>query len=131
MSETNFSAKDRRSILVVEDETIIAWDIALQLRDLGFEVLGPVATGEEAIELAGRLQPHLVLMDIHLGSPMDGLTAAQIIRTQFDISSVFLSAFQGTTHEERALLAKPAGYLAKPFTEEELRAAVTSALSAR
>ncbi len=83
----------KRTILVVEDERIIARDIAMQLCDLGYEPLGPADTGEQAIEMAGQLRPDLVLMDVHLGSAMDGIEAAQAIRTQFDIPTVFLSAF--------------------------------------
>ena len=64
------------AILVVEDDAIIAWDIAMQLRALGYQTLGPASTGALAIELAGRMRPALVLMDIHLKGPMDGITAA-------------------------------------------------------
>jgi len=67
----------KRQILVVEDERLIARDIAMQLRNLGYEPLGPAHTGEQAIETAGQLRPDLVLMDVHLGSAMDGIEAAQ------------------------------------------------------
>ena len=117
----------KRKILVVEDERLIARDIAMQLRDLGYEPLGQADTGEQAIEMAGRLRPDLVLMDVHLGSAMDGIDAAQTIRTQFDIPSVFLSAFSGDANRARAQLAKPAGYLAKPFEEYELREVIEAA----
>lgn len=115
-------------ILIVEDETIIAMDIAMQLRDLGYEPLGPAVTGAQAIEIAGRLRPRLVLMDIHLGSQMDGIAAAQEIRSQYDIACVFLSAFTGDESQARAKRTNPAGYLAKPFTENELRTVLVGAL---
>ncbi|MCV2369168.1 response regulator [Roseateles oligotrophus] len=111
----------KRKNLVVEDERLIARDIAMQLCDLCYEPLGPAGTGEQAIEMAGELRPDLVLMDVHLGSAMDGIAAAQGIRTQFDIATAFLSAFSGDADRARAQLAKPAGYLAKPFEEHELR----------
>lgn len=117
----------KRKILVVEDERIIARDIAMQLCDLGYEPLGPAHTGEQAIEMAGELRPDLVLMDVHLGSAMDGIEAAQAIRTQFDIATVFLSAFSGDAKSARAQLAKPAGYLAKPFEDYELREVIAAA----
>ena len=117
----------KRKILVVEDERLIARDIAMQLCILGYEPLGPAGTGEQAIEMAAELRPDLVLMDVHLGSAMDGIDAAQTIRTQFDIATVFLSAFSGDANRARAQLAKPAGYLAKPFEEYALREAIEAA----
>ena len=116
------------AILVVEDDAIIAWDIALQLRGLGYQSLGPAATGARAIELAGNLRPALVLMDIHLRGPMDGIAAALSIRAQFDVPSVFLSAFAGEGSLSRAEAARPAGYIAKPFTEHDLRTVLAAAL---
>ncbi len=114
-------------VLVVEDDAIIAWDIAMQLKDLGYQTAGPAKTGELAIEIASRLRPTLVLMDIHLASAMDGISAAQTIRSQFDIPSIFVSAFNGDASRERAMLAKPAGYLTKPFSEHQLSAALEEA----
>lgn len=116
-------------ILIVEDESIIAMDIAMQLCNLGYEPLGPARTGEQAIEMVERLRPQLVLMDINLATQMDGITVAQKIRTQFDIPCLFLSAFTGEDIQARAKLTDPAGYLAKPFTELELRTVMAAALA--
>lgn len=66
----------KRKILVVEDERLIARDIAMQLCDLGHEPLGPADTGEQAIVMVRELRPDLVLMDVHLGSAMDGIETA-------------------------------------------------------
>lgn len=52
----------------------------MQLQELGFEALGPVSTGEKAVEMAARECPDLVLMDVHLASAMYGLAAAQTLR---------------------------------------------------
>ncbi|MDC8771796.1 response regulator [Roseateles albus] len=117
----------KRKILVVEDERLIARDIVMQLRILGYEPLGPIDTGEQAIEMAGVLRPDLVLMDVHLGNAMDGIEAAQAIRTQFEVPTVFLSAFSGEANSVRAELAKPVGYLAKPFEDYELREVIEAA----
>jgi len=122
------SAADQPAILVVEDDAIIAWDIALQLRALGYQALGPAATGAKAIELAASLRPALVLMDIHLRGPMDGIAAALAIRDGFDVPSVFLSAFAAEGGLARAQAARPAGYIAKPFTENDLSTVVAAAL---
>ena len=116
-------------ILVVEDEAIIARDIAVQLGELGYEALGPVNSGERAIELATQEQPDLVLMDIHLATAMDGITAAQQIRGLCAARIVFLSAFTGHGGLDRAKETRPAGYLAKPFDEFELRDMLRSVLT--
>lgn len=121
----------KASILVVEDDAIIAWDIALQLRGLGYEPLGPARTGEQAITLAGRLRPRLVLMDVHLKGDMNGVAAAIAIRKQFDVPSVFLSAFTVDSSLAGTQSAQPAGYIAKPFTEQDLRSVVEAALGDR
>jgi CheY-like chemotaxis protein len=122
------TALNRPRILVVEDEVIVAMDIAMQLRELGFEPVGHATRGEQAIELAGQLQPDLVLMDVQLASDMDGVTAAQAIRTQFGVPVVFLSAFDSAAAYDRAALTEPAGYITKPFDDYQLRAVVEAAL---
>ncbi len=120
---------NQRLILIVEDERLIARDIAMQLQDLGYDPVGPATTGEDAIEMAGRLRPQLVLMDVHLASAMDGIAAAQSIRSQYGIRSIFLSAFNAGATLERAKLADPFGYLAKPFMENELRDVIAVAFT--
>lgn len=122
------TALNRPRILVVEDEVIVAMDIAMQLRELGFEPVGHATRGEQAIELAGQLRPDLVLMDVQLASDMDGVTAAQAIRTQFGVPVVFLSAFDSAAAYDRAALTEPAGYITKPFDDYQLRAVVEAAL---
>jgi len=129
MLDSAANTVNKPQVLVVEDEAIIAMDIAVQLRDLGYEPLGPARTGEQAIEMAARLQPKLILMDIHLGTQMDGITAAQEIRTQSDIPCVFLSAFTAQETLVRAKRTKPAGYLAKPFTDYELKTLMATVLA--
>lgn len=115
-------------VLIVEDERLIARDIAMLLQELGYRTAGPATTGEQAIEMAQALQPQLVLMDVHLASSMDGVTAAQTIREQLDIPSLFLSAFDAGNSLARAQRARPVGFLVKPFTDCELQEAVAAAL---
>ena len=111
-------------ILVVEDEVIIAMDIAMQLRELGYEPIGHATQGEQAIEMTKQLEPDLVLMDVHLGSSMDGITAAAAIRAQSGTGIVFLSAFDTSANRARAEAVRPVGYITKPFDTEELRAVI-------
>ena len=118
---------NRPLILVVEDERLIARDIAMQLQGLGYTPVGPATTGEQAIEMAQELHPQMVLMDVHLASSMDGITAAQAIRSQFGIPTIFLSAFDAADSLERAKQVEPAGFLAKPFEEYQLRDVMAAA----
>jgi CheY-like chemotaxis protein len=127
MALVQTSSAVKRRILVVEDEAIIAMDIAKQLSELGYQPEGHATTGEQAIELAGQLRPDLVLMDIHLAGAMDGITAAQAIRKQFDLPCVFLSAFNADNNHHRASLTEPVAYITKPFAEYQLRDAMTAA----
>lgn len=115
-------------ILIVEDETIVARDIRGQLTELGYDPVGHATRGDEAIRMADELRPDLVLMDIQLAGVMDGIAAAQAIRTQFALPVVFLTAFSADYILERAKLTEPFGYLLKPFSERELRTVLTMAL---
>jgi diguanylate cyclase (GGDEF)-like protein/PAS domain S-box-containing protein len=119
------------SILVVEDEAIVARDIAEQLRELGYRVLGHAVNGAQAIDLAGQLRPDLILMDIALPGALDGIAAAEAIRAQWAIPVVFLSAFSDDSVLARATVAEPFGYLIKPFSERELRTVLEMALYKR
>lgn len=117
-----------RRILVVGDEAIAARDLSECLTHLGCEIVGTALSGPDAIEKAGRHRPDLILMDIVLQGPMDGVEAATHIRGHFDIPCVFLSASSDPTDLARAKIASPAGFLVKPFEEAGLRSAVEIAL---
>jgi PAS domain S-box-containing protein len=115
-------------ILIVEDENIVAMDIAATLRRLGYEVLGTAARGEQAVELAGQLTPDLVLMDIMLAGPMDGVQAAAAIRARRDVPVVFLTAYTDDRSIARATQTEPYGFIVKPYHDRDLRSAVEVAL---
>ncbi|MFZ4624879.1 MAG: putative bifunctional diguanylate cyclase/phosphodiesterase [Rhodoferax sp.] len=108
-------------ILIVEDEAIVARDIRLQLESLGYQAVGLASSGEQAVRLADQLRPDLVLMNIGLGTGMDGIAAALAIRACQSVPVVFLTAFAADDILERAMLAEPYGYILKPFSERELR----------
>jgi diguanylate cyclase (GGDEF)-like protein/PAS domain S-box-containing protein len=118
----------RIRVLVVEDEAIVARDIEQQLLELGYQVVAICATGEQALELAGQLRPALVLMDIQLAGEMDGIAAAQLIREQFALPVVFITAYSADEVLESAKLSEPYGYILKPFSERELRTVIEMAL---
>ncbi|MEO8359151.1 MAG: response regulator [Vicinamibacteria bacterium] len=116
------------SILIVEDEAIVALDIRQMLGELGYEVVASTPTGEEAVILAQELKPSVVLMDIHLARKMDGIEAANRIRKQSGTPVVFLTAFADAETLERAKLSEPFGYLIKPFDARYLRTAIEIAI---
>jgi diguanylate cyclase (GGDEF)-like protein len=111
-------------ILVVEDEAIVADDIQRTLVRLGYDVLPTAASGREAIEFARNLHPQLVLMDIRLQGPMDGIEAATVIRSECEIPIVCLTSHSDDATLARAMETAPSGYLLKPFGDRELRTAI-------
>ncbi len=119
----------KSTVLIVEDETIVAADLAGKLAMLGYEVAGSASTGEEAIESAYRLLPRLILMDIQLKGAMDGIEAAEAIHRVLDIPVIYLTAYSDLSTLERAKQSGPYGYILKPFEERELAAAIELTLS--
>ena len=118
----------QKQILVVEDEYAIAANLRLELTDLGYEVAGVAASGEEAVQLAEQTQPDLVLMDIALPGNLDGVEASEDIPDRYDIPVVFLTAYADEPTLRRAKLTEPYGYLVKPYAERELRTTIETAL---
>ena len=115
---------DKARILVVEDESIVAMDIADTLQKLGHAVTDTVPSGERAIASIQENRPDLILMDIGLEGTMDGIQTAEQIRAQFSIPVIFLTAFVDQKTLERAKVIAPCGYLTKPFEENDLRIAI-------
>lgn len=111
-------------ILVVEDEVLVARDLEATLKKQGFEVAGLCRTGEEALEAVRRDRPQVVLMDIRLGSAMDGIETAARLRQEASLPVVFLTGHADEETLVRARGAQPYGYLVKPFHENELRPAL-------
>ena len=118
----------KKRILIVEDETMIAKDIESKLRNLEYEPLPIVRSGEEAVEKAGKLRPDLILMDIILNEKMDGIEAAGQIMAHFDIPVIYLTAYADDKLLERAKITEPFGYMIKPFHERELQSTIEMAI---
>ncbi|WP_410497796.1 EAL domain-containing protein [Chitinibacter sp. S2-10] len=114
-------------VLVVEDERIIALDLKQQLEAMSYNVCQVVPTGAQAIEAAQNHQPDMVLMDIHLEGPMDGIEAAQTIHSTLKIPIIFLTAYAEDATLRRAEAALPYGYLVKPVSPRELNATLKMA----
>lgn len=115
-------------IMVVEDEYLIADDIRITLENLGYEVPAIALSAEAAIEKVEEVKPDLVLIDIVLKGEMDGIEAAEQIRSRFGIPVVYLTAYSDNKKLERAKLTEPFGYLIKPYKEEEIKSAIEIAL---
>ncbi len=119
---------EKTRILIVEDETLVARHIQNMVGGLGYEVVGVTATGEEAVTLAQKTRPGLVLMDIMLRGQMDGIAAAREIWQTIGVPVVYLTAYADESTLHRAKLTQPFGYLLKPFEERELYTAIEMAL---
>jgi signal transduction histidine kinase len=115
-------------VLVVEDEGVVAADVAQTLIALGYEVVATAASGEAAIKKAADLTPDIVLMDIRLAGQLDGIQAAALIKAHRDVPVVFLTAHSDDETLTRAISTGPLGYIVKPFREPELRCAIELAL---
>lgn len=107
-------------ILVVEDEAIVAKALGRRLEHIGHQVVGIVDDGEEAVEISEKERPDLVLMDIGLPGKMDGVDAAEIIQSRFDIPVIFLTAYSDDGTLGRAKEMGPYGYILKPFEPMDL-----------
>lgn len=114
--------------MIVEDDVIIAKIIQISLEGMGYQVTRIVKTGEDAILKAKQDRPDLILMDIHLIGPIDGIEAAKNIRSTLFIPIVFLTSHADNEILLKAREAEPYGYLVKPFQDLELKAAIEMAL---
>ena len=111
-----------KSIMIVEDDRIVCHQLRSNLEAYGYKI-GPVTSyGEEAVELAGKINPDIILMDIELKGRMDGIEAAGEIYQHFQIHSIFLTAYDDDDRIARAKVLMPFGYLIKPINPRQLRA---------
>lgn len=120
-----------KKILIVEDEAIVALNLANLVRRLEYDVIKVVDTGEAAIQVAMEHDLDLILMDIRLKGVMDGTQAAKIIRRSTDVAIIFLTAYSDDTTIKNAMGAQSFGYLIKPFDERQLNVAIQLELHKR
>ncbi|HJL48008.1 MAG TPA: response regulator, partial [Polyangiaceae bacterium LLY-WYZ-15_(1-7)] len=129
MVPTSAPPTPRRRILVAEDEAVVAMDLEDRLLRLGYDVLGPVSTGDEAVELALAHAPDLLLLDVHLGTGRDGVEVAASVLQRRTVPVVFLSAFVDEATLVRAGRVDPSAYLPKPFDDRVLTVTLEMAFS--
>lgn len=115
-------------ILIVEDEWIVAKSIKKMLCNFGYNVSYIASSGEEAIKKTEELKPDLILMDIILKGPMDGIEASMKIKSLVNIPVIYLTANADEITLERARISEPYGYILKPFEERDLQISIYMAL---
>jgi FOG: CheY-like receiver len=115
-------------ILIVEDEQIVAEDLQRTLEKLGYTVIAQTAYGKDAITQAGSTSPDLVLMDINLKGDTDGVQAAEVISWLYNIPVIYLTAFSNDPRFHEITRTNRFGYLAKPYQERDLQAAIENAM---
>ena len=119
---------DSATILIVEDERIVAADLANRLKRMGYTVAGIASCSDQALEMAGHLDSGLVLMDIQIKGDMDGIETAQAIQASHNLPIIYLTAHSDPATFARAKLTGPVGYIVKPFEERDLAVQIELAL---
>lgn len=118
------------SILIVEDEAVVALANAEMVGALGYRVVGPAESCEEAMAMASAEPPDLSLVDIRIQGEADGIETARLLRERFGCPIVFVTGQNDPSTRRRADAIGPAYYLRKPFTPEQLATAIGCALGA-
>jgi diguanylate cyclase (GGDEF)-like protein/PAS domain S-box-containing protein len=118
-------------LMIAEHQKGPAMDLERRVQALGYRVVGRAVSGPEALEKASRLRPELVLMDVHLDGPMDGIDAAHALRSEYDIPVVYITAAGDETTVSRAKATEPLGYVLKPYEDGDLRTTLAIAVSRR
>jgi len=108
--------------LIVEDETLIALHLKTKLVRAGYVVCGLAVSGEDAVELARKERPEVILMDIRLLGQMDGIEAAQEIGSFLPVRVIFTTGYADPDLKENALALNPAGYLLNPIALPQIQA---------
>lgn len=108
------------TIMIIEDESIIARDIECILKNNNFNIAGPYSRAEDAIDVLDKIHPDLILMDVVLKGDIDGIDAAEIIRKKISIPIIYLAAYADDTTLNRIKGTGLNGYFLKPFEEKEL-----------
>jgi response regulator NasT len=128
VSPSEAETSPRRRIVVAEDEALIRLDLVEMLSEAGFDVVGQAGNGADAIDLAERLRPHAVLLDVKMPI-LDGLSAAERISGDRIAPVVILTAFSQRSLVERAMESGAMAYLVKPFTAADLLPAIEVAIA--
>nr|HPQ53781.1 response regulator [Spirochaetota bacterium] len=102
---------EKPAILIVEDDSIIALDIREKLKHWGYDIASVFKTAEEAVASIDSLKPDLIIMDINLAGEMDGIEAATLIKNNFHVPVIYLTAYSDNTTLSRILESESYGYI--------------------
>lgn len=116
-------------ILIVEDEALVAMDMATMLSQIGYQVLDPAYSYEEAVKRMDDENPDIVLSDINLGKGKSGIDFAQLVRSKYKLPLIFITSYSDKDTVAKAAVTKPNGYLIKPFSQQDLFASIEVALA--
>ncbi len=116
--------KKSKSILIVEDQLLVAKDLQQKLISVGYNVAAVCSSGEEALSLMKTYNPDIVLMDIVLDGEMDGIETAEKIRIQFEKPVIYITAYHDSEIINRVKVTEPFGYIVKPINDQQLLTAI-------
>jgi response regulator NasT len=128
MRNPTTSSRSARRIIIADDESLIRLDLREMLISLGYDVIAEVGDGRTAVDLAKKLRPDLVIMDIKMPE-VDGIAAAEELTREKVAPVVLLTAYSDQALVERAKEAGVVGYLVKPFREAELMPVIEVAMA--
>ena len=117
-----------RTVLVVDDEFLIAQGLQMQVEDMGLPVCGTAATAEAAIAMAEAHRPAVILMDVRLDGRMDGVDAALAIHATIGAKIIFITGSREESTQVRIAMDHPTAILFKPISSLQLQRAVDEAL---
>ena len=120
---------EQKRIMIVEDNMIIQLDLEDMLEDAGYQVVAKASTGQEAIDMAIVNTPDLILMDIGLKGPIDGIETAECIKMESDIAIAFLSGNSDLKTSQRVLDIQAVSFIIKPINEESFLAELVNIFS--
>lgn len=118
---------NRKRLILVEDERIIAEDLRSTLVNFGYEVLQIFSRGEDAVEQVPKLKPDLILMDVMLDGELNGIQTAAMIKDVYNVPIIYLTAYANDNILNKAKITEPYGYIIKPFEDRELHATIEMA----
>ncbi len=114
----------RKRVLIVEDEILVAEDIAEYLQSNGYKVNGVATSFYECMEQLNKQKPDVVLLDIRLKGELDGIDIARIIKSNWQLPVIFLTANNDDKTLQRAIATQPASFISKPFNLKDIKAAI-------
>src|SRR4051794_18787801 len=126
--KTGGDLRERTKILILEDETLLAWSMREVLSLVGYDVVGVAATVSDALCLAENTRPDVVIVDVALAGRRDGIEGADLLRKEWGTEIIFLTAQGDQTTIDRASAVDSAGFLVKPVHSQQLVRAIRRVL---